>query len=309
MVDASTLSISTDGVCGAAANGGRGAKCPSGQCCGQGSRCGTSIEFCGLVYYNCQIGYGTCSRPSDPSNPLPALGSYPSVSLVASQSVRTTCDAPGQFVFGFDDGVSRFDPTILSTLSSKGVTAVFFINGYNWVDITLQPYSGILRQIHNAGHQIASHTFDHLDLTTLSLDGLWAVMRRNDIAIQSVLGFAPRYVRVPYGNTNANVLRALSSWGYIPIWNAIQNRDTDHSGSQYSDSLQLQWSLGNFSATLRSVSSSTNSFISLQHNQLSVTSNQFAPQAIDMVKGFGYRFVSLGQCLSNPSSSNWYRTV
>ena len=210
---------------------------------------------------------------------------------------------------GFDDGVSNFDPTILTTLSQKGVVGTFFINGYNWVDITAQPYAGILQQIYNAGHQIASHTFDHADLTKLNLDGLWAEMRRNDIAIQSVIGVAPRYVRVPFGSASPDVLRALSSWGYIAVWENIANHDTDHAGPRYSDALQLQWSLGNYSSSLVGTSPSSASFISLQHDQLAVTSQSFTPQAIDMVKGYGYQFVSLGQCLSNPTRTNWYRRV
>ncbi len=81
--------------------------------------------------------------------------------------------------------------------------------------------SSILRSIRDAGHQVASHTFQHLDLQTLTIDELWAEVRRNDVAITNVLGraYAPKFIRAPYGSMNANVLRALESWGYRVVGN------------------------------------------------------------------------------------------
>ena len=130
----SGLAVSKDGKCGSTANSGQGATCLNsafGNCCSAQGSCGNDISYCGISFYYCQSGYGKCSI-EDASNPVPAAGSYPPVSGGANP-LRLNCVTPGDFALSFDDGVATaFDPELLSVLSSNGVTATFFINGYNW---------------------------------------------------------------------------------------------------------------------------------------------------------------------------------
>jgi len=245
------------------------------------------------------------------SNPYPAAGSYPAIGSGASNTMFIKCVTPGDFVLGFDDGVSTaYGSQLLTTLRNEGVVATFFVNGYNWNDLDSDVNAAnMLKSIRDAGHQIASHTFEHLDLQTLTTDELWAQVRRNDVAITNVLGrsFSPKFIRAPFGSVNTNVLRALESWGYTVVWNNIKNRDTDHAFG--TDAEQLSWDISNYTSTLAASNVNVNSFISLNHEQIKVTSQSFIGQIIPIIRNYGYRFVSLGQCLNPSNPNDWYRTL
>ena len=149
-----------------------------------------------------------------------------------------------------------------------------------------------------------------MDLKTLSLDALYATMRRNDVAINKVIGVAPRYVRAPFGSVTPKILQALESWGYIVVWQNINNWDTNHAGPSIPEDQQLLMSLGNVTSTLNNSNPVKNSFISLAHENLAVTAQNYTPQLIDLVKGRGYKFVNIGECLKgSASSSTWYRPL
>ena len=147
----STLPLSTNGRCGASF----GSQCPTGQCCSQSGWCGTGIENCGMTFFACQVGYGQCSSPAT-DNPVPPPGSYPAINTSLTGTLHLSCQSPGQFVLGYDDGLFKFDAGLLQTLAQKNVKATFFVNGYNWADLTLPPYNSVLKQLYDAGHQIAS---------------------------------------------------------------------------------------------------------------------------------------------------------
>ncbi|KAJ3345378.1 hypothetical protein HDU91_007368, partial [Kappamyces sp. JEL0680] len=205
---------------------------------------------------------------------------------------------------------TSYDGQLLDTLSQYGIVATFFVNGYNWNDLESDTTaSNMLRQIQNAGHQIASHTYSHRDLATLTIDEIYSEMRRNDVAITNVLGssFAPRYLRAPYGSINNNILTVLQSWGYTVVWENILNHDTDH--TEVSNAQQLAWDYGNYTATLMASNPNTNSFISLNHDQLETTSTMFVQQIIPVILQAGYRFVSLGECLHPATPNSWYRQL
>ena len=102
---------------------------------------------------------------------------------------------------------------LLTLLRNRGVKASFFINGGNRVDMSVSPYPDILKRAYNDGHFIGSHTYNHLDLTTLSAQDMFEQFYQNDLSIKNILGFSPTYVRPPYGNSNAQVLSRLASWG------------------------------------------------------------------------------------------------
>ncbi|KAJ3301632.1 chitin deacetylase, partial [Kappamyces sp. JEL0829] len=244
-----------------------------------------------------------CSS-QDPTNPVPT--SYPPVSGGAGQLI-VSCATPGDFVLSFDDGIGLYDSQLLDTLASEGVVATFFVNGYNWGDLTIDPWRSMLLRIQSAGHQIASHTMDHLDLTTLTTLQVYEQVRRADVAIAKVLGAAPLFVRPPYGNVNANILQALKSWGYTAVWENILNHDTDHASDSPED--QLAEDMSSYMSTLDASDPSVNSFISLNHDTVEVTATQFVSQIIPIIRNRGYRFVTLAQCIYPNNPNNWYRPL
>ena len=97
--------------------------------------------------------------PNNSANPFPEPNSYPDLgpnfNSMSGQQV-TKCTRPGLFALTYDDGVNLAqDEGLLRVLAEEGVVATFFINGYNWHDLSLPEPSRILKKIQSAGHQIA----------------------------------------------------------------------------------------------------------------------------------------------------------
>lgn len=151
---------------------------------------------------------------------MPDPASVPPINAALKASVVVDCVTPGQFALTYDDGPSTNLGQLLPILAQNNVKATFFVNAYNQGDISVNPDRALILQAYNAGHQIASHTYDHLDMLTLSTYDQWAQMQRNDAVIKSVLGVRPIYMRFPYGNGNDNAssLTAIGSWGYKVVW-------------------------------------------------------------------------------------------
>jgi peptidoglycan/xylan/chitin deacetylase (PgdA/CDA1 family) len=98
------------------------------------------------------------SLPNSTSNPVPVPGTFPDYQdfKTFQGKLYTECAQPGLFSLGYDDGVSTaFDEELLEILASEGVPATFYVNGYNWNDITQPEAATILRKIQAGGHQIA----------------------------------------------------------------------------------------------------------------------------------------------------------
>jgi peptidoglycan/xylan/chitin deacetylase (PgdA/CDA1 family) len=287
--------ISSDGFCGPIA----GTQCPTGQCCSDNGRCGTSVKFCGIVRWSCRLPFGKCGGPA----PIPSLGSFPTISASLKAPVVLQCKQPGQFALTYDDGVYDYTDRLLTILKNNNVRATFFVNAYNYGDIIAEPNVSILKRMDAEGHQIASHTYDHLDIATLNTDQLWAQMYRNDFAIKQILGVRPTYFRPPFGSYNDANLIALGSWGYKVIWKNIDNFDTQHAGAP--DAMQRNQAA--YDQDWADSNPSSSSFISLQHDTLIETVEQWTQIAIDQVKRRGYTFVTVGECNGEPNPQSWYR--
>jgi peptidoglycan/xylan/chitin deacetylase (PgdA/CDA1 family) len=128
----------------------------------------------------------------------------------------TECSTPGKWALTFDDGPSKNIPQLLAKLSELGINATFFVNALNYADMTSPNSSDSLNlnAIYNQGHQVASHTYSHKDLTTLSVQGMWDEMRKNDDAIKAIIGRRPIHMRAPFLAISNLVLTAMGSWGY-----------------------------------------------------------------------------------------------
>ncbi|KAG6902260.1 hypothetical protein C0995_002411 [Termitomyces sp. Mi166 len=69
------------------------------------------------------------------------------------------------------------------------------------------------------GHQVASHTWSHKDLTKLTWDQIHDEMWRVELALRRITGATPAFMRPPYGNYNDLVLDASGIRGQsIVIW-------------------------------------------------------------------------------------------
>ncbi|KAJ8328378.1 hypothetical protein O5D80_003736 [Batrachochytrium dendrobatidis] len=205
------------------------------------------------------------------------------------------------FALTFDDGPTTNVPAILDMLKTNNVKATFFVNGNNFADLAVEPYISILRRAHTEGHQIASHTLTHPDLTSLNAAQMWTEMSQNDILIRNIIGKSPVYMRPPYGSINALVLSAMATWGYqVVTWN-LDSGDWAHNN----DSNMIAENDASYANDMAGHPIPATPFISLQHDFV-INEINWALHVITKFKNLGYSFVTVGECLGVPASQ-WYR--
>ncbi len=106
----------------------------------------------------------------------------------------------------FDDGWTNQYTNAFPTLTQYGLPATFFIISG---ELNNQPYYmnvSQIRGLQTAGHEIASHTVSHLDLTTLSATQLTNQMKNSQATLQSNFGTSIKHLANPYGAYNAKTI-------------------------------------------------------------------------------------------------------
>jgi polysaccharide deacetylase family protein (PEP-CTERM system associated) len=88
--------------------------------------------------------------------------------------------------------VERNADAVLALFAEAGVRGTFFTLG--WV---AERYPALVRRIADAGHEVASHGWDHDRVFTLTPDQFRADLRRAHAAIEAAAGVAPRGYRAP----------------------------------------------------------------------------------------------------------------
>lgn len=121
----------------------------------------------------------------------------------------------------FDDGPhGSLTPRILDILGRYGARGTFFVLGQN-----ASRFPGILRRAVAEGHEIGSHTWSHVKMTTCGREKLFSEMNRTRDAILNATGRAPAVMRPPYGAINASTLQAVYSAYGTPaiLWDVDTN--------------------------------------------------------------------------------------
>lgn len=216
------------------------------------------------------------------------------------------CTTPNTLALTFDDGPWAYTQSILNTLAKYNVHATFMITGNNGgkgrIDDPTTPWPAILKSMYAAGHQLASHTWSHEDLTAIPANLVQNQIIYNEMAFRNIFGFVPTYLRPPYGFCagSSTCLSALSSLGYhVIIW------DVDTKDYQNDDPTLIQnsknWFAGNVSNP-----SGGHSFIELSHDTHNQTAQTLVSFMLDTLISRGYKAVTVGECMGDPSA-NWYR--
>ena len=106
----------------------------------------------------------------------------------------------------FDDGPNNTaTPKILNTLEKYGVVATFFDLGTN-----ISYFPKVVKREEALGCEVASHTYSHKNLNTLSTKQIQKDLNKAIKAYEDVLGHKPALVRPPYGNANATVKKTIN---------------------------------------------------------------------------------------------------
>ncbi|KAI8355806.1 hypothetical protein B0O80DRAFT_32342 [Mortierella sp. GBAus27b] len=134
----------------------------------------------------------------------------------------TQCGAPGTWGLTFDDGPSTATPKLLDFLKTNKLSASFFLIGSNVVQ-----YPDTVKREVTEGHHLASHTWSHTALTTLTNEQIVAEMKWTEKAVMDATGLRMKYMRPPYGDINNRVRFVLQKMGYIPVDWTGDNFDTN----------------------------------------------------------------------------------
>lgn len=115
------------------------------------------------------------------------------------------CSQTKCIALSFDDGPGAGTNAILDTLEQYHVPATFMVVGTQ-----VASHAAELKREAANGNDIGSHTWDHADLTALSVAGIQNEVNRTQAAVMSVLGKQPFMLRPPYGAYNQTVLQTVN---------------------------------------------------------------------------------------------------
>lgn len=171
----------------------------------------------------------------------------------------------------FDDGPGPYTARLLDGLKARGAKATFFMVGYN-----IANYPDLVARAYNEGHQIANHSSNHADLTTLSAAGVSNNIQSVNNMLDKACGTGTKYmVRAPYGSFNRQVSSAVGA--PLVMWSV----DT------------LDWKYRNSETVKNNIlRDAFDGAIVLLHDIHSTTIGG-ALAALDVLKSRGYEFVTV----------------
>jgi peptidoglycan/xylan/chitin deacetylase (PgdA/CDA1 family) len=176
---------------------------------------------------------------------------------------------------------------ILDTLADRHQHATFFVMGW-WAE----RHSDELRQIADAGHEIASHGHSIFDLTQASDAQVRADLEDADRVISSVTGRSTRPLWSPSaGYRDARVRSLAADLGYRPILWTIDSGDWTTDATPESVYSHI-------------VNGASNGAIIVLHYdspRSAMATGEVLPAAIDALRGAGYHLMTITELLTATS--------
>ena len=134
----------------------------------------------------------------------------------------------------FDDGPGQYTSKLLDCLEENGAHATFFMLGE-----LIEYYPDEVNRMLEIGCELGNHSYDHSDMTTLSLDAVEKQFDDTDQELISVCGQAATVARAPYGAYNDDIIATVGKpffmwsldsldWSYKDVtldYNEIMNGD------------------------------------------------------------------------------------
>ena len=108
--------------------------------------------------------------------------------------------------------------TLIDILARYNVKTTFFVVG-DWVE----KYPESVKALHEAGHEVMSHSSHHDHYNSLSAEQIVADVQASCGKIEAVTGECPTLIRCPYGEYDDHVISAIRSINMEPIqWSVEQ---------------------------------------------------------------------------------------
>ncbi|KAI8065614.1 hypothetical protein BC940DRAFT_320467 [Gongronella butleri] len=239
-----------------------------------------------------QVGSGVCRNAkcdgSDNDRCFESCGNKPDHDDVYG------CKSKGQWALTFDDGPSLFTQDLLDILDKENVKATFCVMGAH-----VKLFPEFVKRAHASGHVIASHTYSHPHLMSLSNEEIVYEMRATDDAIHAVTGIRPKYMRPPFGEADQRVKGLLKSMGYkILMWN-VDPKDYE----VFAEPKAAEMIQKTIDEAIHQNMTVTNphddpGYISLQHDLYQVSIQQ-VPMFIKKLRDKGYKITTASECVND----------
>jgi len=281
------------------------AKCASGYCCSGSGYCGTTKDHCQAP--DCLIDFGpACDANKTPggastrNDARPQKGNVP----YGGEGIYA-CQKAGTVAITYDDGPYIYTDRVLDQFAQYGFKATFFVTGINLgkgaIDTTSQ-WSTVIKRMVSEGHQVASHTWSHQDLSQITDTQRYDQMVKNEMAIRNIIGKYPTYMRPPYSSCNAACQTVMKNLGYVISYFDL---DTD----DYNQLSNIQVAKDNFKRILDSTQGgpASGDRLAIAHDIHEQTALNLTGYMLQYLKSKGYRGVTMGECMGEPEA-NWYRT-
>jgi peptidoglycan/xylan/chitin deacetylase (PgdA/CDA1 family) len=238
------------------------------------------------------------SGASTKNDPRPQKGNIP----YGGAGIRT-CKEPGTVALTFDDGPNIYTGQVLDHLAEYGFKATFFVcgdNGHGAIDVDSR-WIDVIKRMDAEGHQVASHTWSHPDLSTITDNQRYDEMVKTEMAIRNILGKYPTYMRPPYTSCNDACQTVMKNLGYV-----IANYDLDTEDWAHQDNIQVAKDIFKNGMDQTEGGPQSGHRVVLAHDLHEQTASSLTPYMLQYLKEKGWKGVTLGQCLAEPAE-NWYR--
>ncbi|RAL01302.1 chitin deacetylase CDA6 [Aspergillus ibericus CBS 121593] len=281
-------------------------RCAPGKCCSTAGYCGDTKSHCSSP--DCQIDYGHCDAHITPGGPptdkipRPLIGNVP----YGPRFIRS-CTVPGTIALTFDDGPKEYTQDLLDLLDKYEAKVTFFVTGNNnakgEIDSPGMPWASLIQRMHRSGHQVASHTWSHQDLSKVTQSQRRVQLLWNEVALRNILGTIPTYMRPPYSSCTAEsgCLNDLGALGYHVILYDIDTEDYSHDSPE-----AIQKSKDIFDRNLDSRIEFDRPWLAIAHDVHEQTVHNLTEHMLKKLLAEGYRAVTVGECLGDPPEL-WYR--
>lgn len=204
--------------------------------------------------------------------------------IVTRQSINPDNDEK-LVALTFDDGPSTYTDSYLDILDQYGIKATFCLIGEQVSSFATQ-----VNRIKDDGCEIASHTWDHKQLTAISADEISQELSQSFQVITDTAGVQTSLLRQPYGSMNSDVW--LASGGQMTVA-AFWTQDS------------MDWARPGVDAIVaKSTVNMAPGSIILMHDGGGDRSQDLdaLPRIIETWQNAGYRFVTLSELMQSDSS-------
>ncbi|KAH3920201.1 hypothetical protein HBH56_001280 [Parastagonospora nodorum] len=284
------------------------ATCDEGYCCSPGGYCGKGQDYCQAP--DSQFDYG----PGADANKLPSGGSTRNIARTKLGSVPYggegiyVCEKAGQIAITYDDGPYIYTNDLLDMFKSYNFKATFFMTGINLykgaIDDASTKWPAMMQRMVTDGHQLASHTWSHQDLSAITSAQRYEQMIKLEMAMSNVVGKFPTYMRPPYSSCSeaSGCQKDMADLGYHVSYFDL---DTDDYNNVTPDKAQIP--KDNVKKALDAKNSATDDFLAIAHDIHYQTVHNLTGYMLDLMVKKGYKGVTMGECLGDPEA-NWYRS-